>query len=413
MGARGRIATLAVLGFGQIVAWGGTFYLPAVLAEPIARDTGWNLSWVVGGLSAGMLVSGLVSPSVGMLVQRHGGRPVLAAGSAVLALGLLLLAAAPGLGTYLLGWLVLGVGMGAGLYDPAFAALGRLYGKEARTAITTLTLIAGFASTLCWPFSAWVLHLEGWRITCLAYAALDLCVALPLYWLVLPREERLATRSVRRATDGEAGSARSGAALFVIVALVLTLASIIWSAISVNLLTLLRGLGLPAQTAVALGTALGPSQVAARLLDLFAARLVAPAWEMVASTLLVAAGIGLLSAGPGAVAAGVILYGAGTGLRSILRGTLPLALFGAEGYALLMGRLALPILIAQSAAPSLGAIILDHAGAMGLETALFWAAVANIGLAALLLPMAAHGSRASATSPPQARQTSNANRPKN
>jgi MFS transporter len=381
---RGRIAVLAVLGFGQIVAWGGTSYLPAVLAEPVARDTGWPLSWVVGGLSAGMLVSGLVSPSVGALVGRHGGRPVLAGGSAMLALGLALLAAAPGLGLYLAGWIVLGVGMGAGLYDPAFAALGRLYGREARRAITTLTLIAGFASTLCWPFSAGVLHLAGWRVTCLAYAALNLGVALPLYWFALPREEPRAPASVRPAKGAGAKSARAGALLFVIVALVLTLASVIWSAISVNLLALLRGLGPPAQTAVALGTVLGPSQVAARLLDLFAARLIAPGWEMVVSTLLVAAGIGLLSAGSGLVATAVILYGAGTGLRSILRGTLPLALFGAEGYAVLMGRLAFPILIAQSAAPSLGAIILDHAGAAGLKTALFWAAVANVALAALL-----------------------------
>ncbi len=382
MGGNSRLAILTVLGLGQIVAWGGTFYLPAVLAEPIARATGWPLSWVVGGLSAGMLVSGLVSPYVGVLVERHGGRPVLAASSAVLALGLLLLGAAPGLGVYMLGWLVLGVGMGAGLYDPAFAALGRLYGSEARTAITTLTLIAGFASTLCWPFSALVLHLGGWRMTCLAYAALNLCLALPLYWFVLPREERRAAVPVRRTKPAGARSARSGAALFVMVALVLTLASVIWSAVSVNLLTLLRGLGLPAQTAVALGTALGPSQVAARLLDLFAARLVAPAWEMVVSTLLVATGIGLLSGGAGIVAAGVILYGAGTGLRSILRGTLPLALFGAEGYAVLMGRLARPVLVAQSAAPALGAVILDHAGAAGLERALFWAAVANVGVAA-------------------------------
>ncbi len=389
-GTSNRFVILAALGFGQIVAWGGTFYLPAVLAEPIARDTGWPLAWVVGGLSAGMLVSGLVSPAVGVQVERHGGRPVLAASSAVLALGLSLLAAAPMLGLYMLAWIVLGVGMGAGLYDPAFAALGRLYGEEARTAITTLTLIAGFSSTLCWPFSAWVLHLAGWRVTCLAYAALNLGVALPLHWLVVPREaRRIVAPAVRRAEKGDAKPAGSRAGLFAMVALVLTLASIIWSAVSVNLLTLLRGLGLPTETAVALGTLLGPSQVAARLVKLFAARLVAPAWEMVISTLLVAAGIGLLSAGSRVVAAGVILYGAGSGLRSILRGTLPLVLFGAEGYALLMGRLAFPILLAQSAAPSLAAVILDRAGATGLERALFWGAVANVALAALLLPVVA------------------------
>ena len=256
----GRIAVLAVLGLGQIIAWGGTFYLPAVLAEPIARDTGWPLAWVVGGLSVGTLVSGLVSPSVGALVERHGGRPVLAASSAALAFGLLLLAVARGLGLFLLAWIVLGMGMGAGLYDAAFATLGRLYGREARGAITALTLIAGFASTLCWPFSAWVLHLAGWRVTCLAYAALNLGVALPLYWTVLPREARRGAASAHGAREAGTKPARSRAALFMMVALVLTLSSVIWSAVSVNLLALLRGLGLPAQTAVALGAALGPSK---------------------------------------------------------------------------------------------------------------------------------------------------------
>lgn len=398
MGGYGRLAILAVLGVGQIIAWGGTFYLPAVLAEPIARATGWPLGWVVGGLSAGMLVSGLVSPRVGALVERHGGRPVLAGGSVVLGVGLLLLGAAPSLPVYVLAWLVLGIGMGAGLYDPVFAMLGRLYGKEARTAITTLTLIAGFASTLCWPFSTWLLGAAGWRGTCAAYAALNLCVALPLYWLVLPREERRAGPAPRRGrVVGAKSESHAGRVLLVMVAVVLTLASIIWSAVSVNLLTLLRGLGLPAASAVALGAALGPSQVAARLIDLFAARLVTPAWEMLVSTLLVATGIGLLSGRSDLVAVGVVLYGAGTGLRSILRGTLPLALFGAEGYAMLMGRLAFPILIAQSVAPSLGAVILDHAGAAGLEAALFWAAAANIALAALLPSLAR---RANTQGPP-------------
>lgn len=385
-----RLAILGVLGIGQIIAWGGTFYLPAVLAQPIAQATGWKLSWVVGGLSAGMLVSGLVSPPVGRLVERHGGRPVLAGSSVVLAAGLLVVAAAPGLAGYVLGWLVLGIGMGAGLYDPAFAALGRLYGKDARRAITSLTLIAGFASTICWPLSAWLLGEVGWRGTCVAYAGLNLCVALPLYWLVLPREApRVGAPVAAAPAPGARPDRRSDRALFVMVAVVLVLASIIWSAVSVNLLTLLRGLGLSGQAAVALGAVLGPSQVAARLVDLFAARLVSPAWEMVASTVLVATGIGLLAGRPELVAAGVVLYGAGTGLRSILRGTLPLALFGAEGYAVLIGRLAFPILIAQSVAPSLGAVIVDHAGAAGLESALFWAAAVNVGLAALLLPMLA------------------------
>ena len=145
---------ISALGIGQIFAWGSSYYLPAVLAKPIADSTGWSLTWVVGGLSLGLAVAGLVSPWVGRRIERRGGRRVLAGSSVMLAAGLLMLALAQSLPVYFLGWLIVGLGMGAGLYDPAFATLGRLYGKAARSAITGLTLFGGFASTVCWPLSA-------------------------------------------------------------------------------------------------------------------------------------------------------------------------------------------------------------------------------------------------------------------
>jgi MFS family permease len=147
---------ITALGLAQILAWGSSYYLPAVVAKPVAMATGWPLAWIVGGLSLGLLVAGLVSPHVGDMIERHGGRPVLAASSGLLALGLIGLALAPNLPTYLASWLVIGLGMGAGLYDAAFATLGRLYGQEARVAIATLTLFGGFASTACWPLSAFL-----------------------------------------------------------------------------------------------------------------------------------------------------------------------------------------------------------------------------------------------------------------
>ena len=126
-----------MLGVTQILAWGSSYYLLAVLAQPIAGSTGWPLAWVVSGLSLGLLTAGLVSPRVGDSIERHGGRPVLAASAALLALGLAGLALAPSLPIYIASWLVLGAGMGAGLYDAAFATLGRLYGPRAPTAIAT------------------------------------------------------------------------------------------------------------------------------------------------------------------------------------------------------------------------------------------------------------------------------------
>lgn len=175
-GARPRWAVVSSVGVAQILAWGSSYYLTAVLAGPVTADTGWPLSWVVGGLSIGLLVSGLVSPRVGHLIERRGGRPVLAGSACLLAVGLLALGLAPTLPFFVAAWIVIGFGMGAGLYDPAFSTLGRLYGENARSAITHLTLFGGFASTVCWPLSAFLVEHVGWRSTCLTYAAIHVVV---------------------------------------------------------------------------------------------------------------------------------------------------------------------------------------------------------------------------------------------
>ena len=205
-----RVVIISVLGVTQIFAWGSSYYLPAVLAKPIAADTGWSLSWVVGGLSLGLLIAGLVSPWVGRAIARRGGRPVLAVSAGLLAAGLSALALAHSLPAFLTAWLLVGLGMGAGLYDPAFATLGRLYGHGGRSAITTLTLFGGFASTVCWPLSAFLDAHLGWRGVCLVYAGFQLAVALPAYVFVLPHEPQRARACVSVAdfANGPAENAR-------------------------------------------------------------------------------------------------------------------------------------------------------------------------------------------------------------
>ena len=385
---RSRLSVIVVLGIGQILVWGSTYYLPAVLAKPTAQATGWPLTWIIGGLSLGLVLSGLVSPKVGDLIERRGGRPVLMASAVLTAVGLMGLAAAPNLAVYVTAWLILGVAMGAGLYDPAFATLGRLYGRDARSAITSLTLIAGFASTVCWPLSALLLQRFGWRGTCVAYAALQLAVVLPVYGFGLPHEAHRAQTLPQPVAASVLTSARPSRfpLLFPLVALTQTLASIIAAIVSVHLLTTLRQRGVAMDTAVALGAIVGPCQVSARLLDLMFGRRIHPVWEALIASVFVAVGLGLLMQGYGAVWIGLVLYGGGIGLRSIVRGTLPLALFGAGGYASLMGRLAFPMLVAQAAAPLVGAVLLQRWGADGILAALFWLAVATLASGALLIP---------------------------
>src|SRR5579872_521721 len=258
------------LGITQILAWGSSFYLPAVLAKPIAENTGWPLTWVVAGLSLGLLIAGLISPLVGRRIQELGGRPVLIASAFLLAAGFTVLALAPNLPVFIAGWAVMGLGMGAGLYTAAFSTLGRIYGLTARQHITTLTLFGGFASTTCWPLSAFFLSELGWRGTCGAYAALQILVALPIYLIALKGavpspssvvEPSKSDPSVQLDITRHRG-------LFLLLAACIMIASMLSTVISVYLLTLLRSRGLTLVSAVALGTLVGPSQVGARFLEM-------------------------------------------------------------------------------------------------------------------------------------------------
>jgi MFS family permease len=376
-----RRAVMSALGVTQILAWGSSYYLPAVLAGPIARDTSWPLSWIVGGLSLGLLVAALVSPRVGMTIERHGGRPVLASSAGAIGIGQIGLATAPNLATYIIAWLVIGVGMGAGLYDAAFATLGRLYGRDARAAITTLTLFGGFASTVCWPLSAFMVSEIGWRGACLVYAAIQLAIALPLYLLVIPRAapaEIMLSESARAAQAPIA--AKPPLLLLVTLAATLTLAAALSSLMSVHLLTILQAGGVALVAAVALGALVGPSQVAARTVEMAIARYHHPIWTKIASVSFVAIGVSALWAGLPLIPAALAFYGAGIGLESIARGTLPLALFGASGYATLMGRLAMPSLLAQAAAPWVGALLLERIGPHGTLGVLASVAAVNVAL---------------------------------
>lgn len=385
---RHRQVVVGALGITQILAWGSSYYLPAVLAQPIASDTGWPLSSVIGGLSFGLLVSALVSPRVGRAIDTFGGRRVLAGASCLLAMGLAVLAWAPSLPFYFAAWAIIGAGMGAGLYDAAFSTLGRLYGTEARPAISALTLWGGFASTVCWPLSSWLLTGVGWRGACLAYAALHLVIALPLHAFAIPTSPR---RPADVPGTQVSSSHQKGRPQLQIILLgtILVLTAMITSVVSVHLLTLLRARGLDTAAAVTLGALIGPSQVCSRIVEMRAGRALHPIWTMQAATALIAAGLLYLAAGLAGLAFALILYGLGNGIYSIARGTLPLALFGPDGYGALMGRLALPALLAAAIAPSLGAFLLELGGPTAVIGFLTGAALVDVALVGWLSTTAA------------------------
>ena len=384
-----RPVTITALGIAQILGWGTSFYFPAVLAPPIVADTGWALAWVVSGTSIGLLVAGLIAPKVGAIIDRHGGRPVLAVSSLLYAAGLCCIGLAPNLAVFLLGWVVLGGGMGTGLYDAVFAAIGKLYGRDARTAITNLTLFGGFASTVCWPLSAFLAENFGWRSACLVYAALHLIVSLPLQMAVMPP---LAKALDNHARDGAAGAPeRLSAAppvhqwpILLLLASILTISAGIGSIVIVHMMIFLQERGASFALAVTLGTLFGPAQVGARVVERMFGASYHPVWTMVASCALMLAGLIMLVGGSPLLWLTILIYGGGYGIMWIARGTLPLALFGPERYATLMGRLAFPSLIAQALAPSAGALLIERHGADATMAVLTGFAALNVALIAVL-----------------------------
>ncbi len=375
-----RWQVISALGVMQIFTWGSSYYLLAVLAGPIAADTGWPLPWIFGALSAGLLVAGFASPWIGARIGHSGGRAVLAGGCALLALGLAIIGLAGTLPVFIGGWLVMGLGMGASLYDAAFATLGRIYGVAARPAITQLTLWGGFASTICWPISAYLVAHLGWRETCLVYAGLHLFGCVPMLLLALPRAPRAPVAAGGTAPVPALALSHSEHLCVWLFSALLAICGMITATVSIHLLSLLQAQGLTLAAAVSLGVLIGPSQVAARILEMAGRGRHHPLWTLAASVLAMAGGLALLATGWGLQGAALMLYAAGSGLYSIARGTLPLALFGPARYAHLMGRLARPNLLAQALAPSIAAFFAARYGAGVMLEGLVGIAVANVGL---------------------------------
>jgi MFS family permease len=389
--AGGEAGVIAVLTVTQWLNWGSTYYLMTVLARPIVQTTGWSLAFVVSGLSLGLVVGGLVSPSVGRAIERHGGRPVLAAGSLLLALGLL------GVGLmrtpmgYLAPWIVIGAGMAASLSDAAFATLGKLYGLRAKAMISNLMVIGAISIAFSWPFTALLVEALGWRGACLCYAALHLGIGLPLHLFLVPHKvASSAALSPMAQARSNAASSKTvlgdrRAMLVWLVGANLTLQIAIGSVLAVHLLSLLQSLGVAYAAAVGFGSVIWLSQAGGRVIEAIFGRRFHPVSEGVAASLAVLLGIALLiMAAPSAIAIGVVVFGTGNGVRVILKGTLPLVLFGADNYAALIGQLGLPTLIAQAAGPALGAVALAQWGALPLLVALAALAGLNLGLACAL-----------------------------
>ena len=366
---------MPVLGVTQILAWGTIFYTPVLIVPLIAAERGWSIAFTMGGFSLGLLTAGLVAPLVGRSIDRFGGHVVMTIGSLVGALGLFLIVHASHPIAYLAVWMVLGVGLAAGLYDPAFATLGRIFGASARRPITALTLAGGFASTVSWPATHALLETVGWRSTYLIYALLLALIAAPLHAFLLPRE-RFEHPAVPKPEGVKPGAVMPPhGVFFVLVASAFAAYAFVPSGLSAHLLAIFARSGIDAGTVVWIGALFGPAQVGARLIEFTFGRNLHPLWlARFALTVLLSAFLMLAMLGFSVATAAVfaVMFGGANGLITIARGAVPLALFGASGYGRLIGRLAGPFMVMQAVSPLIMAFVVERASdtaALGLAAA--------------------------------------------
>lgn len=398
---------LSFLGLAQIINWGVTYYTLALIGPHIIEETGWSDAFVYSGFAIATIVMGVASPFSGQYVDRIGGAPVMAIGTCIGVVGVVMLGLAHDPLVYMFAWGVIGLAMSACLYDTSFAAIARFAGHATRKAISSMTLIAGFSSTLIWPLTAFLLTHFTWREVVLIDAAMMAFISMPLLLIGL-NEKAIKTAQDKHlaahlALSGDAvplphapllPSSRFTLAM-VLFAFVLTAHGFVVNAMSVHVITLFSDLGISHNAAVLAGALIGPAQVASRLLELlFGKRLSAIALGLVAVLLLPLSFLIPLFA-PSSLAIAAIFglaYGASNGLATIMRGVVPHALFGPEGYGRRLGLMAGPPLVIKAAAPAIFAAVITANGPYG---AIIFAIITGTlaGLAMIALAIMVQGAK--------------------
>jgi predicted MFS family arabinose efflux permease len=356
--SRRQLPIILALGTTQTLAWASSYYLPAILADPIARDLGVSDNWIFAAFSASLVISAVLGPRVGRQIDLVGGRSVLSLSNLTLAAGLALLGFTYSIPVLVAAWILLGIGMAVGLYDAAFAALGRIYGDQARRAITGITLLAGFASTVGWPLTAWGLQTIGWRNTCFAWAAAHILIGLPLNLLMLPP-----ITGAKAAAETTVKPHIPIDRTMVLLAFAFAAAWSVTGAMAAHLPRILEAAGATSVQAVAAGALIGPAQVLARIVEASFLSRYHPLISTRLACLTHPIGAAILAlAGGGAASVFAIFHGTGNGILTIARGTLPLAIFGPGNYGYRLGIIGAPARMAQAIAPLAFGLLIDRMG---------------------------------------------------
>jgi predicted MFS family arabinose efflux permease len=366
--------TILALGLTQTIGYGTLYYAYGVLAPAISREFGVGLDWFFAAFTIGLLLGGLVAPLVGRELDRRGARLVMTMGSVLAALALVACALAPNIWAFSAAVIFAEAATCLVVYEAAFAGLTQIYRHEARRGITLITLIAGFASTIFWPLTQWMLGVLDWRWTLLVFAAVHLIVCTPLHATALRRavpRGRDDIKEVPGAVDPPMLLGPDRRRALILFTLAIMVSGLVMSAFPVHMLRIIENEGFSAQAAALIAMVMGPAQVLARFVEVVGGHRFDPLMtgRVALGTLL--ASIALLLAMPaslGTAVAFAALYGAAQGLVTIARATVPLQLFGANGYGALMGRITGLRFLANAASPFLFAFAMTH---LGIDTALW------------------------------------------
>ena len=346
-----------LIGISQIYAWATTYYLPATLGEIVANELHQSYLTVIGGFSWALLVGGLSAPKIGYWIDLKGGQYPLALGNLLMGSGLLLLSQTNGLLIWYAAWTLLGLGMALGLFNATFAAVGRLMGQDSKKIIIRITLISGFA-TLFWPITTHLIQSVGWRTMVILYAIPHIFIWAPLFYFSIPNWVPKHTEETSSAFLVVPEKVKL---VFYLLAMYAILRSMVGTTISVNILTMFAGLGLTVSAAALSASLIGPSQIMGRLIEMYLGRKFDPLKSSIFWTVVLPVAIFILTLlGPAAASLFAIAYGMSNGVLTITMGILPMILFGSKGYAKLLGKLALPVLISQAATPLLVAPLIEN-----------------------------------------------------
>jgi MFS family permease len=361
-------SAVLVLGITQITAWGSIYYLFALVMEPLQASLGAANNAVVGAFSLALLLSGMLAPLVGGIIDRHGGRTIMAAGSVLGGVALCALAHVTSLVELYFVWALLGVSMTATLYEPAFAVLTQAFRANFRKAITALSLFGGFASTVFWPITALLIERYGWRNAVTILGITNLLICVPLHLFALPRRRPAPARPHHEAVASSNLRAALSDRTFYLLCAAFTANALVFSAMSVHMIAMLNAKGLTSVQAAFIGAMVGPMQVAGRIAEMLFGRLLSPSKVGFIAMGLLPVSLALFLVADGTVAMlalFALLYGTGNGVMTIVRGTIPAELYGRLHYGAINGAMASPVLVSKALGPLAASLLLVAVGGYG------------------------------------------------